>query len=253
MDKKEIIYGRNPVLEYIRSAVSGKNLELFINRNAHGKIIRTIVSEAKNRGIKISYPEKKFFSEIGSSSVHQGVALAGTGKTGGTGGDEGKEDIDTLLRKTADNKGVLVFLDQLTDPHNVGSIIRSAEALGCDGIMITKSHSPGITPTVVKSSAGATAYIPVLTVNNTTGFLSRAKEAGFWLAGTSGDGDTPPSGAAGYRPLIIVIGSEEKGMRRIVKEECDMIVSVKLPGKISSLNASVAAGIIIHEILKKPV
>jgi 23S rRNA (guanosine2251-2'-O)-methyltransferase len=251
VDKKEIIYGRNPVLEYIRSAVSGKNLELFVNRNAHGKIIQTILGEAKRKGVRISYPEKKFFSNLGSSSVHQGVALGGTGKTGSA--CEGEEDLDKLLKRVADKKGVLVFLDQLTDPHNVGSIIRTAEALGCDGIITTKSHSPGINPTVVKSSAGATAYIPVIAVSNTTGFISRAKDAGFWLAGTSGEGDTDISGTAEYRPLIIVIGSEERGMRRIVQEECDIIVAVKLQGKISSLNASVAAGIIIHEVVKKPV
>jgi 23S rRNA (guanosine2251-2'-O)-methyltransferase len=250
VDKKEIIYGRNPVLEYIRSAESGKNLELFVNRNARGKIIKTILHEAKGKEIRISYPEKSFFSDLGSSSVHQGVALAGVERSGITRGGKGKEDIDTLLKRVSEKKGVLVFLDQLTDPHNVGSIIRTAEALGCDGVITTKSHSPGITSTVVKSSAGATAYIPVVTAGNTAGFISRAKDAGFWLAGTSGDGDTDLSRAAEYRPLIIVIGSEERGMRRILKDECDIVVAVKLPGKISSLNASVAAGIIIHGIVK---
>jgi 23S rRNA (guanosine2251-2'-O)-methyltransferase len=250
VDKKELIYGRNPVLEYIRSAGPGENLELFVNRNARGKIITTILQEAKGKGIRISYPEKNFFSHLGGSSVHQGVALTGMERTGIAGKSKGKEDIDRLLKKVADNKGVLLFLDQLTDPHNVGSIIRTAEALGCDGIITTKSHSPGINPTVVKSSAGATAYIPVIAVANTAGFIGKAKDAGFWLAGTSGEGDTDLSRAAEYRPLIIVIGSEERGMRRIVEEECDMVVAVKLKGKISSLNASVAAGIIIHEILK---
>lgn len=250
MDKKEIIYGRNPVLEYIRNAASGKNLELFINRNAHGKIIQTILGEAKRKGIKISYSEKKFFSTLGSSSVHQGVVLADTGGTGSAGNNEG--DIDTFLKSVAEKKGVLIFLDQLTDPHNIGSIIRTAEALGCHGIVITKSHSPGINPTVIKASAGATAYIPVFITSNTRGFINKAKDSGFWLAGTSGDGDTDISRASEFRPLIIVIGNEERGMRRIVEEKCDMVVTVKLHGKISSLNASVAAGIILYEILKRP-
>ncbi len=243
-----MIYGRNPVLEYIRSSASGKNLELFINKNAHGKIITTILQEAKRKGIRISYPGKKFFTDLGSSTVHQGIALAGM-ESPGSRKDKG-EDIETLLSRAADKKGVLLFLDQLTDPHNVGSIIRTAEALGCDGIIMTSSHSPGINPTVVKSSAGATAHIPVVTAGNTTGFIGRAKSAGFWLMGTSDRGDTDLSRAGGYRPLIIVIGNEERGMRRIVEEECDMVVAVKLRGKVSSLNASVAAGIIIHEVLK---
>lgn len=244
MENKEIIYGRKPVLEYLKNAQPGSGAELCIFKNAHGKIIDILISEAKAKKITITYHDKGFFQNLTSSSEHQGIVL----KFRTPQIKSGDSDIMGLA---AGKKGVIVFLDEITDPHNVGSIIRSAEALGCSGIIITKTNSPGINPTVVKASAGATAHMPVQSITNVTGFLENAKKSGFWIIGTSDHGDKTPGDIAGYRPAIIIIGSEGKGMRRIVEEHCDFIVQIPLTGKVSSLNASVAAGIVIYESMKK--
>ena len=149
-----------------------------------------------------------------------------------------------------DAKGVLVLLDQITDPHNVGAIIRTAEALGADAVVLPKAHSPEIGPTVIKASAGATAHIRIITVTNVASFLDRLKGMGYWVVGTAADGNLPLTEASTVKPAVVVIGSEGQGMRRLTEENCDYIVSIPLRGRISSLNASVAAGIVLYEILK---
>lgn len=245
MEKKEIVYGRNPVLEHINAASSGIGLELYISNGAHGKIINRIISAAKKKAIKVSYMEKSFFqdSQCAPSSVHQGVIL----KIPHT---HKKSDKNSILKSAVEKKGLLLLLDRLTDPHNVGSIIRTAEALGGSGIIITRSNSPGINPTVAKSSAGATAHMDIITISNISSFLKSAKDCGFWIIGTSEHGDKDLSRLRDMRPAIVVIGNEGSGMRQIVEEKCDFIVGIEMKGKIRSLNASVAAGIILHEMLK---
>ena len=243
MEDKKIIFGRNPVLEYIKNSKAGSGLELFLSKTSHGKIINTIISEAGKRKISISYREKNFFSKLGSSSKHQGVALHlhGTQKVAGE---------NDILENTAASNGVLVLLDQLTDPQNVGSIIRTAESLGCTGVIIPKSRSAGINPTVIKASAGATAHINITVVPNAAAFLKKAKDMGFWIIGTSDHGNTEMSKLSSLKPAVVIIGSEGEGMRHLTEERCDCIAAIPLKGKISSLNASVAAGIVLYEIMK---
>ena len=142
-------------------------------------------------------------------------------------------------------------LDRISDPHNVGSIIRSAEALGASGVALSRAHSAEVTPVVVKASAGATAHLPVLTVSNVAQFLERAKARGFWIIGASGEGESSPEDVAEVRPAVLVIGSEGEGMRRLTEHKCDYMVRIPLRGTIASLNASVAAGIILYELLKR--
>lgn len=243
MEEKNIIFGRNPVLEYIRNASNGDNFELFLSKKAHGKIIGIIINECMGKKIPVTYKEKDFFSKIGASSKHQGVALRVPRAIK-------KIPDKNLLKTTADKNGILVLLDQITDPHNAGSIIRTAEALGGDGIVLPGANSAGLGPSVIKSSAGATAYINIITVPNVSSFLDRAKKAGFWIIGTGFHGKTEISELKKIRPAIVIIGSEGKGMRRLTEEKCDFIVSIPLRGKVSSLNASVAAGIVLYEIMK---
>ncbi|TFH40862.1 MAG: 23S rRNA (guanosine(2251)-2'-O)-methyltransferase RlmB, partial [Chrysiogenales bacterium] len=161
------------------------------------------------------------------------------------------DDADGFLEKTAAKKGVLVLLDRITDPHNLGSIIRTAEALGCDGIVLPRSHAAGITPAVIKASAGATAHITALQVPNVAGFLDEAKSHGFWIIGTADDGTTDIGDLNSLRPCVVIVGGEHEGMRRLTGEKCDVIVRIPLTGAISSLNASVAAGIMLYEIMRK--
>ncbi len=242
METKEII-GRNPVLEYLRTLEGHESTELFIARNAHGKIIDNIASLARSKNIRITYCERSILARVDSSSRHQGVLLRLKLPGSRTGPAE-------LLSRIAAQRGVIVLLDQLTDPHNVGSIIRSAEALGARGVILSGSHAAGITPTVVKASAGATAYMDIQSVSNVAQFLDRAKEAGFWIIGASSSGETALEKLREMRPAVVVIGAEGSGMRRLTTEKCDMLVRIPLRGNIESLNASVAAGIFLYEILR---
>lgn len=159
-------------------------------------------------------------------------------------------DENEFLNHVLLERGILVLLDQLTDPHNIGSIIRTAEALGAAGLVITKSRSTDINSTVIKTSSGATAHLRILTISNISNFIEKAKKIGFWIIGTGERGNAKLSLLKEMKPSIIIIGNEGKGIRRLTQEKCDIIAQIPLKGKISSLNASVAAGIILYEALK---
>lgn len=242
MENKDLIYGRNPVLEYIKSSASGSGMELFIHDSAHGPAIDTIKKEAGRKNIRIRIVKKDFFSDI-DHTVNQGVALKYRI-------ERKNSDPDLLLQRTVKEKSCLVLLDQITDPQNTGSIIRTAEALGCSGIVTLKDNSSSINPTVIKASAGATAHIEILTVVNASAFIEKAKESGLWVIGSSDKGSHDLAGLKKFRPALVVIGSEGTGMRKLTEERCDITVRIPLKGEISSLNASVAAGIIIYEIMR---
>ena len=239
MEKKEIIYGRNPVLEYLRSMTPPVVAVIMLQKNAHGKIIDVIRREANHLRIPVNLCEKERFNEYGPSAAHQGVVLVLSRQSSG-------EDDATFLRSVAERGGVVVVLDQLTDP----SIIRTTEVLGGDAVVIGKTRSPEINPTVVKSSAGATAYLKIITVPNIARFLEDAKKAGFWVIGCSQEGTVDVGEIYDLKPAVLVVGSEGSGMRRLTEEKCDHIVQIPVKGNISSLNASVAAGIILYELLR---
>jgi 23S rRNA (guanosine2251-2'-O)-methyltransferase len=242
LEKKRIICGRNPVYEYLRSSKELKGV-LYISESAHGKIIEQISGEAKRRGISVQKCDKDKLEELSQSSHDQGVVLAVS-----TVGEEAVTE-KSLIEDIAAKKGVLVLLDQLTDPHNIGAIIRTAEALGADGVLMPRAHAPEMNATIIKSAAGATAHIPVITVANAARFIDQAKEARFWVVGTDESGTTKLSELKTIRPALVVIGSEGSGMRRLTTEKCDFIVKIPLKGKVTSLNASVAAGIVLFHVL----
>ncbi len=243
------IYGRNSALEYLKAIKSGSGgAVLFVSGTAHGKIIQILLNEASRAGVRVERREKGFFSGLGPSSVHQGIVLRL--KTGAKAESKADGDLD-FMDRVARDRGVLVLLDRLTDPYNVGSIIRTAEALGASGVVMLKAHAAPVTSTVVKASAGATAHIQVIETPNAARFIEKARDAGFWIIGSSGEGDTDPSGLGKLKPAVIIIGSEGDGIRRINAEKCHHIVRIPLRGRIGSLNASVAAGILLYELLKE--
>ncbi len=247
MENKKIIYGRNSVLEYLRQIKPG-DAALHVSNTAHGKIIDTIVSLAKSKRVNVDFCGKETLLRFEPSSRHQGVVLElahSNEKILET------QPVKEFLITVGAQKGVLLLLDQITDPQNVGSIIRTAEALGGRGIILTKDRSAAVTPAAVKTSAGATAYLPVYTVANASSFLDSAKEAGFWIIGTSGEGSFELSRLKEYKPAVIVIGSEGAGMRSLTETKCDFTAAIPLRGNISSLNAAVAAGIVLYEALKE--
>lgn len=238
------IYGRNPVLEYLRALKRGDVAQLFIAKSAHGKIIHAISTEARRAGLEVEWVDKNFFEKLAPSSVHQGVLLRLPQNL-----DINSDDF--IINNAAQNRGALVFLDRLTDPHNVGSIIRTAEALGSAGVVLAGAHASPLTPTVIKSSAGATAHIPVIEISNAGSFIEKAKEKGLWIIGSSSDAEHTIKDLGGFRPAMLVIGSEGEGVRKSILEKCDRVVRIPLKGKVASLNASVAAGILLYNLLQE--
>lgn len=156
-------------------------------------------------------------------------------------------DVEDLVACRHDKHGFLILLDQLEDPHNLGAVLRTADAVGADGVIFKKTHNVGLTPTVAKVSAGAIDTVRCAAVTNLTRTLQSLKKAGYWIVGADMDGQDYRSLQYDFN-VVLVIGNEGKGISRLVREECDHIVSLPMKGKISSLNASVSAGILMYSI-----
>ncbi len=235
----QIVAGRKVVLEYLFTLHG--DATLYISESAHGKIIDVIISAAHSKNIPVQKVHKSWFASHCTTN-HQGVALVMSYRPS-------KEERQFDLKKIASSHGVIVACDEITDPHNIGSVIRTTEALGGSAVVVTKAHAPEISPTIIKASAGATAHIPVHQVANLARFLDEAKKAGFWVIGTSDRGTQPINAISNYKPAILIIGSEGSGMRQLTQSLCDVIVRIPLKGNVSSLNASVACGIVLWELL----
>lgn len=236
---ENIIEGRNPVTEVLKS---GRTIEkLFIAKGAVEGSLKMIISKAKDMGIVISEVDRKKLDEMSTTHSHQGVIALVSNYVYST--------IEEIL-KSAEEKGeepFIIILDEIEDPHNLGSIIRSANVSGAHGIIIPKRRSALVTATVAKASAGAIEYTRIAKITNLNQTIKELKEKGLWVIGTDMDGEVCyKSNLRG--PIAIVIGSEGKGISRLVKENCDGVVSIPMTGEINSLNASVAAGIIMYEI-----
>ncbi len=237
--KDDIIAGRNPVTEAL---ASGRPIEsILVAKNNHAGSIVAILSKAKKKGITIKEVDSKKLDFMTSHANHQGIVAIAAIKEYST-----VEDILSLA-KERDEAPFIVILDEIEDPHNLGAIIRTAECAGAHGVIIKKRHSAGLSYTVGKASAGAVEYVPVARVNNISTVIDDLKEQGIWVYGADMNGTDYTkcdfSGGA-----AIVIGNEGKGISRLVREKCDTIVSLPLKGKINSLNASVAAGIIMYKV-----
>lgn len=247
-EKSNYIFGRNPVLEAI---ASGNPIEkIFICYGSAGDSVNSIFSMAKKNGIKCTNLDKRKYAELERKELPNGSKTQG---------------IIALLRKyeslsfnelifkslSVKKNPVIVVLDGITDPHNLGAIARSAECAGASGIVLPEHNSAPITPVSVKSSAGALNHIPVAKVTNLTQALQTLKDNGFWIVGTSSDAERLYTDKIYNIPVVLLIGSEGKGLRPGVIKQCDFIVKIPLHGKISSLNASVSAGIILFEIARQ--
>lgn len=241
-NNENIIEGRNPVIEVLKS---GRTVEkLFIAKGAIEGSLKMIISMAKDMGIVVSEVDRKKLDDMSTTNSHQGVIALVSPYT--------YSSIDEIL-ELAREKGeepFVVILDEIEDPHNLGSIIRSANVHGAHGIIIPKRRSALVTATVAKASAGAVEYTRIAKMTNLNQAIKELKEKGLWVIGTDMDGEVCyKSNLTG--PVAIVIGSEGKGISRLVKENCDGVVSIPMQGEINSLNASVAAGIIMYEIIRQ--
>ena len=235
----EIIYGRNPVIEAIRSGTSVKRV--LIVEELKGQTISEIVSLAKKNGVQIERVSKQKLSEHTNSLNTQGVVAFMK-----TDGHASFEDI--LLRsKELDEPPFLALLDGIEDPHNLGAIIRSADGAGLHGVVLPKRRSASLTSTVAKTSAGASSYVLTAQVSNLNYTINTLKKKDVWIAGTDQNASQTYTEADLTGPLAIVIGAEGDGMHRLVKENCDFLVSIPMFGKMNSLNASVAAALVFFE------
>lgn len=234
--------GRNAVLEALKSERDIDKI-LIQQGNVEGSI-KKIIGEAKNRGIVVQTAAKSKLDELSETKKHQGViAFVSAHKY---------VEVDDILKK-AEEKGekpFIIILDGITDPHNLGAIIRTANISGAHGVIIPKRRSAGLSAVVAKASAGAIEYVPVAKVTNIARTIEELKSRGIWIACADMDGEnmyqTDLKGA-----IALVIGNEGEGVSRIVKEKCDFIVKIPMYGQITSLNASVAAGVLMYEVVRQ--
>lgn len=239
----DVLVGRNAVTEALKSG-RGIN-KLWIASGDREGSVAEIAALAKERGIVVQYVERAKIEALAGGHRHQGV-LAYVAPVP-------YAELEDIL-KAAEAKGeapFLVLLDELEDPHNLGALLRTADATGVHGILIPKRRSVSLNATVAKTSAGAVEYVPVAHIGNIAQTLKKLKEKGFWVAGADMDGEKAYYEADLTGPLVLVVGSEGKGMSRLTKEACDFIVRMPMVGRINSLNASVAGSILMYESMRQ--
>ena len=242
-DREDLIEGRNAVTEALRA---GRSIDkIYIAKGEVDKTLGHIASKARDMGIVVVESDRRKLDAMSVTKAHQGViALAAVKEYCSV------EDILAIAEERGEAPFVLLC-DEISDPHNLGAILRTAECVGAHGVIIPKRRSAGLTSIVDKTSAGAAEHVAVARVPNLPAAIKELKERGLWIYGTAADGasgmwETDFTGA-----VCLVIGSEGDGMGRLVSENCDFLVSIPMRGKVNSLNASAAAGILMYEVLRQ--
>lgn len=238
--KHQIIYGRHPVYEALK-AQKRKIKKILIAKKYEGKIIDDIIAMAKNKNITVEFIDSQKL--IGYSKNHQGVVAYVTPL-------EYLEFSDLCELVVNKKRATLCILDEVEDPQNLGSIIRSAVCFGIDAIIVPEKSSAKISPGTVKASAGAIEYIPIVKVVNIAQTIEKLKDVGFWLYGADMTGK-PIRDIKFEDRVVVVIGSEGFGLRRLTKESCDFLIRIPITSQISSLNAAISASIIFYEISRQ--
>ena len=239
---EDMVAGRNAVMEALKGSRSVNKL-MIANGSTEGSI-KEIIAVAKEKGVNIQYWDRSKLDSIARGIRHQGV-LAQVAPVQ-------YAELEDILQVAKDRNEppFIVLLDELEDPHNLGAILRTADAAGVHGVLIPKHRSCPLSATVAKTSAGAVEHVPVARVGNLVQTIKKLKQDGLWVAAADMDGkdyyDTDLTG-----PLLLIIGSEGQGVGRLVKEQCDFVVRIPMVGKINSLNASVAGSILMYEAMKQ--
>lgn len=242
-DAENLLEGRNALTEALKS---GRAIDkVFVAAGDTDRALARLSAMAKEAGAVVVETDRRKLDQMSATGAHQGVIAVVAAHS--------YASVDEILQRAADRgePPLVVVCDELSDPHNLGAILRTAECAGAHGVVIPKRRSVGLTAVVGKASAGALEYIPVARVTNLTKTLGELKEKGLWVFGTAAGGDTPLCKADFKGPAAIVIGSEGEGMSRLVSESCDFRVSIPMRGHISSLNASTAAAILLYEAVRQ--
>ena len=230
MDK---IYGRKPVIDAIDSGVTIYKAYIVKQKS---KIVEEIITKLKKANAEINFVDKRFFDKIDMN--HQGVMVEA-------------ESFKYKDLADLDKYGRLIILDQIEDPHNLGAIIRSAESFGFDGVIIPERRSASVSPIVYKTSAGAINNINIIMVKNTNRAIEKIKEAGFWVYGLAGEASSEIDKVDLKGKVCLVVGNEGRGLSRLVRENCDILINIPMKGFVNSLNASVASAIAMYEVLRQ--
>ena len=238
-----LIEGRNAVTEALRAGAAID--KLYIAKGETDRTLGRIAAQAKKAGAVVVEADRRKLDAMSATHSHQGVIAVAAAAPYAT--------VEDILQAAAarGEPPLVVVCDELSDPHNLGAVIRTADAAGAHGVIIPKRRSAGLTAIVGKTSAGAVAHVPVARVPNLPALLKELKEEGLWIYGAAMDGTTPLYQAGLKGPAAIVIGSEGSGLGRLVRENCDFTVSIPMFGKINSLNASAAAAVLLYEAVRQ--
>jgi len=242
----EIIYGINPVLEALRAECQTLH-QILIANGKHGSTFQTLRQLAREKRIPIQVRPKEVINKLARTEHHQGVI--------GLRAEFPYASWEDLLRsiRSEPAHAVVLLLDSIQDPQNLGSLIRTAESCGARGIILPRDRAAGVTPAVIKASAGAAAHLPVVRVTNLASTLEELKKEGFWIVGADARGAKNLYEMKFDMNVGLVIGSEGKGIRPLILKKCDFTISIPMRGKVSSLNASIAGAIILYEILRQQI
>lgn len=240
--EQEYIIGKNPVMEALKSK-RDINKILIAEGSQHGQM-KQVTQLAKEEHVLVQFVPKRKLDQI-TDGNHQGVLAYVAAYQ--------YAELDDLFAaaKGKNEQPFFLLLDEIEDPHNLGSIMRTSDAVGAHGIIIPKRRAVGLTATVAKASAGAIEYIPVVRVTNLARTIDELKELGVWIAGTAANGAEDYRRFDAALPLGLVIGNEGKGMSRLIREKCDFLIKLPMAGKVTSLNASVAASLLMYEVYRK--
>ncbi|MFE5324616.1 23S rRNA (guanosine(2251)-2'-O)-methyltransferase RlmB [Paenibacillus sp. NPDC056579] len=240
---EDFIAGKHSVLEALRS---GRTInKIWIAENAQKQLTQPIIAEAKQLGVIVQTADKRKLDQMVENVQHQGVVAQVAAYD--------YVEVDDILEyaRSRNEEPFILILDEIEDPHNLGSILRTADCTGVHGVIIPKRRSVGLTATVSKTSAGAVEYVRVARVTNLAQTIEQLKEQGVWVAGTDVAAPQPLYQTNLNMPLALVIGNENKGMGRLIKEKCDFLLKLPMFGHINSLNASVAASVFMYEVVRQ--
>jgi len=236
-----ILYGIHAVAEAFK-ADPEKIDRICVERGQKNPRIQEIVALARQNHVRISFEEKSWLDRKSEGSRHQGILCYAA--------EMDTFDSEEILEQ-AKSPGLLVVLDGIEDPHNLGAILRSAEAAGADGVFLPQRRSANLSAAVVKASAGAASHIKVARITNIAQLIESLKKRGYWIAGLDAASDQPIWSIDLTVPMALILGNEGSGLHRLVREKCDFVVSLPISGNVGSYNVSVAAGIALYEVLRQ--
>jgi 23S rRNA (guanosine2251-2'-O)-methyltransferase len=236
------IYGINAVTESLKAR--GRSFEwVGVAKERHDLRLQRVVDECRRQGVAVRFVPRPELDRMAGNNAHQGVVAVTSGKQ--------YNDLDDVVAAKRGEFSLIVVLDGIEDPHNLGAILRSADAAGADGVVIPERRAAGVTPTVTKASAGASEHLPIAKVTNIARTLEELKSKNLWIVGLDERASQNYDSLDYKMDCAIVLGAEGKGVHELVRKKCDFLISIPMLGKVPSLNVSVAAGVMLYEIVRQ--